>query len=70
MIYLEFPLNQYTWDIVIGENNEDAVVEYEGSSVFVVEYPSQENVDKAIVRFDGNVQFKDVTTKYSALQTA
>ena len=63
MIYLQFPLNQYNWDLVVNAANENQTVEHEGSTTFVVEYPTQEDADKAITRFDSNVDFKDVSAK-------
>lgn len=59
-IIVTYPMDKATWNIVVVEGKEERYVASEGQDKFEVEYPDQDEFNKALNRFDGMIEYSAV----------
>lgn len=61
-VRVQYPLNKEVWNKVVvnATEEEDPVVEDEGSTHFIIVYPSETHFNNALVRFDGEIEYKRI----------
>lgn len=63
VVAVKFPHNENTWNKVINEasDSEGVSIDEEHSRYFTVEYPSPNHFHHAVMRFDGMVEYEELS---------
>lgn len=61
-VQVKFPMCQAIWGAVVtdAEKGEEPCVEHENMEYFIVEYPTRDHFDRAVIRFDGIIEYEEV----------